>query len=541
MKNIISIAILIFLFFNIACHKDESLLWKKAEEYLDNNRDSLVHYMKLIEHPENLLPPQRAKFGLILSDRLPTNKENELKLDYSLDYYTSEKDTMMMIQCYLAKSRYYKDSISHEMNFLNLAKDLAIKVNHRVSIAYLYLNIGYCYERLEDDNMALTNFLKAEEYAPTNDFLYGLTHWNQARIYNKREMNDKAIISLLNVAENAKIYAPNNLSSIYKQISDRYRELKNFKKALEYINLSFQYRTNIKEAPSYNLAKAVIFINTQELDSARLYLSKAIDSPNPYISNRALGLLYELNKKINQYDKAYYTRINEEDNFSSIESREDWNILKQKYMEEKLKNENSQLRIEKQQQKNYSLVITIVLLLVFVFTYILYSYKKKQQILIKYKHEELLLKEKALLHESQNLLLKRDNELVLFQQKAATLRAYLFKKMSLYQKIPSLDKEGIKETNNKKISLTEQDLIELRKTVDAAYNGFSKKLTDSFPCLSEDEIIFCCLIKIEVDMQDLSDIYCISKAGITKKKMRIKKDKLKIETNNSLDNFIQHF
>lgn len=541
MKNIISIAILIFLFFNIACHKDESLLWKKAEEYLDKNQDSLIHYMKLIEHPENLRPHQRAKFGLILSDRFPTNKENEFRLDYSLYYYTSEKDTMMMIQCYLAKSHYYKDSISHEMNFLNLAKDLAIKVNHRVSIANIYLNIGYCYERLEDDNMALTNFLKAEEYAPINNFLYGLTHWNQARIYNKMEMNDKAIISLLNVAENAKIYAPNNLSSIYKQISDRYQELKNFKKALEYINLSFQYRTNIKEAPSYNLAKAIIFINTQELDSTRLYLSKAIDSPNPYISNRALGFLYELNKKINQYDKAYYTRINEEDNFSSLESREDWNILEKKYMEEKLKNENNQLRIEKQQQKNYSLVITIVLLIVFVFIYILYSYKKKQQILIRHKHEEQLLKEKALLHESQSLLLKRDNELALFQQKSAALRAYLFRKMSLYQKIPSLSKDGTKEVNNKKISLTEEDLSELRKTVDAAYNGFSKKLADSFPCLSEDEIIFCCLIKIEVDMQDLSDIYCISKAGITKKKMRIKKDKLKIDTNNSLDNFIQRF
>ncbi|MFV0417126.1 MAG: tetratricopeptide repeat protein [Dysgonomonas sp.] len=541
MKKIISITIFTFLLFNIACHKDETLLWEKVEEYLDKNQDSLIHYIKLIEHPENLLPPQRAKYGLILSDRLPANKENEFKLDHSLDYYTSAKDTTMMIQCYLAKSRYYKDSIYQEITFLNLAKDLALKANHRASITYLNLNIGYCYERLEDDEVAFTHFQKAEEYAPTNDFLYGLTHWNQARIYNKRGMKDKAIVSLLNVAENARVYAPRNLSSIYKQISDRYQELKNYEKALEYINLSFQYRTNIKEAPSYNLAKAIIFINTQELDSARLYLSKAIDSPNPYISNRALGFLYELNKKINQYDKAYYTRINEEDNFSSLESKEDWNILEQKYMKEKLKNENNQLRIEKQQQKNYSLVITIVLLLAFAFTYILYSYKKKQQILIKHKHEEQLLKEKALLHESQNLLLKRDNELALFQQKAATLRAYLFRKMSLYQKIPSLDKDVIKEVNNKKISLTEQDLIELRKTVDAAYNGFSKKLADSFPCLSEDEIIFCCLIKIEVDMQDLSDIYCISKAGITKRKMRIKKDKLKIETNNSLDSFIRHF
>lgn len=541
MKNLTFTIALILLLFNTSCNKDESYIFEKAQKFIYVDEDSLQHYIKLIKSPEKLPPHQRARFGLIQSALSSYNKEHEHLVDYSIEYYTSERDTVMMIRSYINKSNYYQNPISEKISFLNLAKDLAIQADLKKLIARLYLNIGYCYERTNDDDTAFYNFSKAEEYAPKDDYIYGAVHWDLARAYNKKGMKDKAIENLLNVVENAKIHSLPDLSPAYKQLSERYQDLEDYKKALEYINLSIKHRTNIKEAPSYNLAKAIIFINTQELDSARLYLSYAIESPNPYISNRALGFLYKLNTDINQYDKAYYTKLNEDGNLLYLKSNEDSYVLQQKYKEEKLKNENNQLKIEKQQQKYYSLVITIILLLVFVSTYMLYSYKKKQQTLIKHKHEEQLLKEKALLHESQNLLLKRENELALLQQKAATLRASLFKKMSISQKLPSLDKEGVKDTVNKKISLTEQDFVELRKTVDAAYNDFSKKLTASFPSLSEDDIIFCCLIKIEVDMQDLSDIYCISKAGITKRKMRIKKDKLKIQTNESLDAYIQQF
>jgi len=535
------IFLLIILLFNTACNQDEGYLLEKAETFIDTNRDSLIHYLKLIDHPEKLPPPQRAKYGLIQANKLPTEKESELSLEYSLDYFTKERDTIKMIECYVAMGFYYQDSLSRRIKYLNVAKDLAMEINHNIWITRLYLDIGYSYERLEDNSNVLANLLKALDYVPQDNYLCGLTHWSLANTYKRMGMKDESVKSFLNVIENAKIYSPKSVSPTYKQLSDIYLESKDFEKALEYINLSIQYRTNIKEGPSYNLAKAIIFINTQELDSARRYLNYAIESPNQYISNRALGYLHNLNTRINQYDKAYYAKLNEDEGFYSMQSAEEGNIIRQKYTEEKLKNENNQLKIDKQQQENYSLVITIILLIVFALSYIIYSYKQKQQILIKHRHEEQLLKEKALLHESQNQLLKRDNELALLQQKAATLRASLFKKMSLSEKLPSLDKEGTKRTDNRKISLTEQDFVELRRTVDAAYNDFSKRLSDAYPNLSEDDINFCCLIKIQVDMQDLSDIYCISKAGITKRKMRIKKNQLQIEANISLDNFIRDF
>ena len=64
----------------------------------------------------------------------------------------------------------------------------------------------------------------------------------------------------------------------------------------------------------------------------------------------------------------------------------------------------------------------------------------------------------------------------------------------------------------------------------------------AYPQLGDKEIGFCCLVKINVNIQDLSDIYCVSKAAITKRKYRIKTDKLGITDENiSLDSFLKVF
>ena len=53
---------------------------------------------------------------------------------------------------------------------------------------------------------------------------------------------------------------------------------------------------------------------------------------------------------------------------------------------------------------------------------------------------------------------------------------------------------------------------------------------------------FCCLVKINVSIKDLSDIYCISRTSISRKKQRMKRDKLGLtENNETLDDFLRRF
>lgn len=48
-------------------------------------------------------------------------------------------------------------------------------------------------------------------------------------------------------------------------------------------------------------------------------------------------------------------------------------------------------------------------------------------------------------------------------------------------------------------------------------------------------------MKINVSIKDLSDIYCISRTSVSKKKFRIKREKLGAEDSDSLDDFLRGF
>jgi hypothetical protein len=116
--------------------------------------------------------------------------------------------------------------------------------------------------------------------------------------------------------------------------------------------------------------------------------------------------------------------------------------------------------------------------------------------------------------------------------------------MSVSEKIPSLDASGnhAKELSSKRIRLEEQDWTELIQTTNELFNGFASRLKKEYPCLSAEDIGFCCLLKINVSMQDLADIYCISKAGITKRKTRMKKEKFQISDHLlDLDRFLSEY
>lgn len=115
--------------------------------------------------------------------------------------------------------------------------------------------------------------------------------------------------------------------------------------------------------------------------------------------------------------------------------------------------------------------------------------------------------------------------------------------MKSFHKIPSLEKE--EETSeeesdspNRRIALSDEEWEDIRQTVDGSYDRFSVRLLEAFPGLSMKDVYFCCLVKINVSIKDLSDIYCISRTSISRKKQRMRRDKLGLtENNETLDDF----
>ena len=91
-------------------------------------------------------------------------------------------------------------------------------------------------------------------------------------------------------------------------------------------------------------------------------------------------------------------------------------------------------------------------------------------------------------------------------------------------------------------TLSNEEWEDIRQTVDGSYDKFSVRLLEAFPGLSMKDVYFCCLVKINVSIKDLSDIYCISRTSISRKKQRMKRDKLGLtENNETLDDFLRRF
>ena len=128
-------------------------------------------------------------------------------------------------------------------------------------------------------------------------------------------------------------------------------------------------------------------------------------------------------------------------------------------------------------------------------------------------------------------LLQQSEELSILREKESQLRESLFRRMKSFHKIPSLEKEeeSAEEENdnqNRRIALSNEEWEDIRQTVDGSYDKFSVRLLEAFPGLSMKDVYFCCLVKINVSNKDLSDIYCISRTSISRKKQRMKRDKL---------------
>ena len=506
----------------------------KANRMLDNIR------------PERLSKKEQADYCRMkasCSARLfmQWNKADSLN-SMALNYYRQTNDTAN-----LKKSLYLSGQINLNRNepdraiecFSELEK-MAFQEKQRPYQAHLNYLLSRCYIEKKDDNAAIQYSKNAIACADEQD---------SARLaYYCKETG--ALYAQTNAVDSAWAYYRKAMD-IYMQQEELTRvaslmfndmaqwllSKQDYKEALEYAEKSMQYRASRKDASLFNLTKARIFIALNETDSARLYLNRTIESSeNNYLTIMAYRHLSDLYKAEGDYEQAFRKLLNYDGFMKDAQSNIDMNLLIRQYKEVQLENENNTLKLAKRNRELELLSVIFLATVAGVVFWYFYSLAKKKEKMRIQQQREQDLKNQARIAEQENRLLKQEKELSQLNEKAAVLRESLFRKLTVSEKIPSLDVSGHHENGNshKKIALEESDWKELVETIDAVFNGFSSRLKKAYPQLSIDDVRFCCLLKINVSLQDLADIYCISKAGITKRKMRMKKEKFDI-IDNQLD------
>ena len=335
-------------------------------------------------------------------------------------------------------------------------------------------------------------------------------------IYQGKHMNDSAIhyyfLALQkDTTRSAYFYCGRVLGLLHS--------LKEYGLAKQYIQ-GLRKQMKRSDIPYINLTEGDLWMELHQPDSAMKHYLIASETGNDYITSVAYERLALLMEEKQSLSSALDKHI------QSIETR---NHLKYGYAYEqdtrnfealKIKNELNELKVK---QQSYVIVIlalgAFILLLVGGFAIYLLHRKRKR-----------LMEENLLLKQQEELSVLREKESLL-REKDAKMREELFRRVRVIGEL----KEG-KHAQH----ITEADWKDIHLMLESTYPGFLPNLRQSFPTLSEKELNFCCLVKINMSLQQLADIYCISINSVSRRKLRLK-EKLGIDKEDSLSKFLNRF
>lgn len=521
------------------CQQSSSSFLEKAMQMESISIDSSFFYLQQIDNPKKLSPREQGDYNFLSykTTLWKTGKPLDSLLHIAIRYYIESGQSSKYIQACIAQSVSYL--YRNQPDSTLMLADLLLRehlLNDTLK-AQLYGLKRAAYSKKWNYEQALNmadssrQFTRASKdtliYFSASQAYFRLLEKKQE--YDKCELESRQLIEELAGSPNYQYLNYHILENLLTTSLER----KDFQTALLYLRELSSQRHSRYTVPYYLLLRGKFYAALNQTDSAKYYYQQAATSSSDFIAMEANILLFNLVNEKEYPEQAFYIKQKENTIKDNILSGIGTEIQKREFNELKLRNELYQLHLKQQEKELWMLGVITALLSVGFIAFFFYQKEKKKRL----KQENLLL------HKEAELSGLREKEIRL-RSKESELREALFRRVGFFRKLPSLhSNESQDETaSNHKIVVTDAEWVEVISVVNEAFDHFAMRLKEAYPLLSDKEIGFCCLVKINVNMQDLSDIYCISKSGVTKRKYRIKTDKLQITDENiSLDNFLRTF
>ncbi|WP_288360158.1 hypothetical protein [uncultured Bacteroides sp.] len=522
-----------------ACHSSPSPVLKKAMQMENVSVDSIFFYLQQIDKPENLSSEEQRDYYFLsykatlwktgkpvdslLQTAIHRYTENgqlyqrmQARIEQSASYlYRNQPDSTLLVSDALLREELLNDTLRTQLYGLKRA---AYSRNKDYEQALIMADSSRQLTRKYKDTLAC--FFASRPYLYLLKTVQGYERYTQESLQLMGEFEDYPNYRYLNY-------------HILENLLTTSLERKDFQAAQLYLRQLSAQRHSRHVIPHYFLLRGKSHAALNQVDSAKYYYQQAATSSSDFIAVEANALLFNLINEKEYPEQAFYIKQKENKIKDDILTSTKAEIQRREYNELKLKNELYQLHLKQREKELWMLGIVTALLGVGFIVFFFYQKEKKKR----------LQKENLLLHQEAELSGLREKEIRL-QNKEAELREALFRRIAFFRKLPSLhnDESQDEVASSRKIVVTDAEWIEVISVVNEAFDHFAARLEQAYPSLNNKDIGFCCLVKINVNMQDLSDIYCVSKAAITKRKYRIKTDKLGITDENvSLDSFLKAF
>ncbi|KAB4442837.1 tetratricopeptide repeat protein [Bacteroides thetaiotaomicron] len=584
MKTSFSIRIAFFFilsFLAVSCHRDTDALnmtFSKVEKCMDLCPDSALNLLKGIHDPEKLWGESQATYALLMTQAMDKNYmkfSSDSLIALALNYYTITQTSPIMY----AKALFYHGRVMLELDkeeealksFL-AAKDVYERTKDHKMLALIAEEVGMINRKQDLYDDALTNFREAlTTYKQLKDSLSVISaSLNIARVYLFKSEWDSCSLYYNNALEIA--VQKNYLSeiTILHELGILYRSMQNLSEAERYFLAAYEKETDEEKKYMECLSLGYLYMQMGQTENARKYLIMSANSSKAYTQISAYDCLYFLEKDIDNFEEAivYHELADSITNaMEELNSRELIASLQKKYENEKLRNDNLQMKVR---YTNFILWGTIAFL--FVVACMCYYYYKNRnnkkkiaeiELQIQENEEEIeryqqeiediqiskdqVLKENLMLEENRTKVGELNGKIVLLTMQNKTLSEHLKELggelnvgissgsfIHAFRLLLAI-KEG---TLRGKLSNEERQ--KLFSLFDLIYWNYVSRLLESAPTLTKHDLEICCFLKFGLSHEELSCIFHTTSDSVTRAKGRLK-GRLGISPQDDLDLFLKEF
>ena len=502
----------------------------------------------------------RAYFSLLFTQATDKNMLSLLPcdslIDTALDYYV-KKDGVNWAKAWLYKGRIQKKMNMTEQALKscftalqgvegNTGEELKLK-------GMLYEDMGSIYLHQSLYQKAFDAFYRSYQCdSLLNDhkvLMYSLSNMGWVRVVEGKE---KEALFYLDQALELALALKDSIfmSDIYQRMS---LNCENVDSAFMYARLGGNYLTEKNDSISYYslwLTFGELYLDKQELDSAEYYLKRTLDIADFKRKILASYSLAEVEKIRGNYERAFEYQSYYGDNIDSI-----FSLNKASDIERLAYKYDSEAKVAKEKESRRFLVqqlcyggVLFVLVIAIIFQRI---YRQRRIAQLQYEQRIAHLNEQTALSqlqierlEAQISALKlsgmeREQEIALKQaelcrviDEKARLRNCLFTETSIFKRIQELSsqakpgQDGVKK-DPKVLLIKEQE--KLKGVLFDIYDDYIRYLKDTYPKITDDDCIYCCLKLCEFDDQTIA--YCfgnVSRQIVAQRRLRLKKKMVEV-------------
>ena len=545
-----------------------------VEKCMEVAPDSALNLLKRIPNPDVLHGKAQADYSLLMTQAMDKNyikPESDSLIAIAVGYYGSHDENWIA----KGKAFFYYGRVMKELNRPEDAMRYYLKARSIFEGSKEYRMLGLISEEIGTLNWnqdladeSLLNYQDAlRNYTIINDVLgmsYSLRNIGRyyLSVYNN---SDSAYVYYQRALSVAHTYNCNSELSILQELGVFYRLKKDYKKTEYYLLQALNLDKDTSLFSEIYLSLGYTYLLMDNNEEADKYLKKATEVSNVYTQVDAYRLLFELEKlRKNPWVAIEYKEkadsLNRE--IQKAEIRETVASLQKKYENEKLQNENLQLKI-----KNQTIVWLCFLLALLVFLGAYYFYYRQRQ--NKKRIQEI---EKQIVENREEIALYQE-ELVNYPELHSESEDYRTKFGELYGKVLLL--QGQNKTLTERLNTLGGDIDNSCSPIDARYistfrmllslkSGAVKgelsrpdweclfdlfnylysdmliRLQEEYPTLTKHDLEICCLLKFGFTNDALKRVFFTTSDSITKAKGRLKK-RLNISAQEDLDHFIRKY